>query len=91
MYLILLYSVPAALVNWLIQNSIWGDQKKNFHILSALIWTVLASVCFSIYFFAQKFYWQLFLIGFPAQIVLFLGFHIKIKDFKKLLKLFKSE
>ena len=50
MYLILLYSVPTALVIWLIQNSNWGNRKKNFHILSALIWTVLASVCFSIYF-----------------------------------------
>jgi hypothetical protein len=64
-----MYAVPVTLVVLLVFNSIWGNRRNNFVIISALIWTVLASAYISVLVFVPLNMWLLFVLGVPAQII----------------------
>lgn len=64
-----MYAVPVTLVVLLVLNSIWGNRRNNFVIISALIWTVLASAYISVLVFVPLNMWLLFVLGVPAQII----------------------
>ena len=66
------YSVPIMLVVLLVFNSIWGNRRHNFAIISGLIWTFLTCVFLSSLLFFEYGFWLLFIIGIPAQIIVFL-------------------
>ena len=70
-WLAFVYSAPCSLLVWLIFNSIWFNPRRNFLIISALLWTVLGSLYIT--FLSLGFnLWMMFLIGVPAQIIIFL-------------------
>lgn len=64
------FAVPASILVLLIFNLIWGEMRYSFTLMSALLWTGIASVF--IFFFDKSQNWILFLIGIPAQILLLL-------------------
>lgn len=64
-----MYAVPITLVVLLIFNSIWGNRRRNFLIISALIWSFIACVFVTMSIFADKNLWLVFIIGVPAQII----------------------
>ena len=64
-----LYAAPITAVVWLVFNSIWFNPRRNYFIISVLIWTVLAAIFFTFY---QHHVWKLFLIGIPAQLIVLL-------------------
>lgn len=67
-------SVPLTVLLFLIFNSIWGNRRKNYFIISALIWSIL--LC--IYLCLIKFnVWQIFILGMPAQIAIILWANLK--------------
>ena len=72
LWLVYIYAVPTTLVVLLIFNSIWGNARKNFIIISALIWTILACIYISIQLFLSFNMWLLFMIGIPGQIIVIL-------------------
>lgn len=74
-----MYAVPVTLVVLLILNSIWGNRRQNFVIVSALIWTVLASAYISVLVFVPLNMWLLFVLGVPAQIIVGLWSGIRFK------------
>lgn len=58
-------SIPLTILIFLIFNSIWGNKRKNYIIISYFIWSILSCL----YLCLIKFnYWQLFLLGIPAQV-----------------------
>ena len=60
LWLIYLYAVPTTLVVFLVLNSVWGNRRNNFLIISALIWSFLACVYVSVRLFASfSSYWVL--------------------------------
>lgn len=70
-WLAFVYSAPCSLLVWLIFNSIWFNPRRNFLIISALLWTVLGSLYIT--FLSLGFnLWMMFLISVPAQIIIFL-------------------
>lgn len=69
LWLIYLYAVPTTFIVYLIFNAIWGKPRRNFFIVSALIWTMLACIYISLLLFASVNMWLLFVIGVPAQII----------------------
>lgn len=75
-WLIFVYTVPISLTLLLVLNSIWGIGKINMFIISAIIWGAI--VCVYLTFYSSN-WWQLFIIGIPAQIIVILSFHIKKK------------
>lgn len=73
------YAVPSTLIVLLIFNSIWGNARHNFVIISALIWTALACLYISIRLFISLDMWLLFIIGIPAQIIVGLWSGLRYK------------
>ena len=79
-WLIFVYAIPISLITLLVLNSVWGDRSWNLYIISGLVWGIICSV----YLTALKYnWWQLFLLGIPAQIIIIFAFSIKRKPKKK--------
>ncbi|WP_407384884.1 helix-turn-helix domain-containing protein [Ruminococcus sp.] len=75
-WLVFVYAIPVSLVTLLVLNSVWGDRRWNLYIISGLVWGVICSI----YLSALKYnWWQLFLVGIPAQIIIIFAFSIKSK------------
>ncbi len=72
-WLIFIYAVPLSLIIVLVFNSIWGNRRFNFLIISALMWSSLASVYISFLAIEPYHdYWPVFFLGIPAQIIILL-------------------
>lgn len=67
-----IFAVPVSFIVLLIFNNIWGRKRRNYLIISFLVWSLLASAFLSsLMFFGYNFY-LLFLLGIPAQIIILL-------------------
>ena len=73
------YAVPASMILWLVFNSVWFTPRKNFLIVSLLMWTVLASVYLSLLVFAKVNFWLIFTLGIPGQAIILLWSRIKAR------------
>ena len=70
-WLVFIYAIPVSLITLLVLNSVWGDRSWNLYIISGLVWGIICSI----YLTAIKFnWWQLFLLGIPAQIIIIFAF-----------------
>ena len=78
--LIFAYTAPVSLVVLLVLNSVWGIGKLNMFIISGIVWGIITCVYLTFY---QSNWWQLFIVGFPAQIIIILSFFIKKKRKKQ--------
>lgn len=72
------YAVPASIVVWLVFNSIWFNRRKNFLIVSLLVWSLLLALYLT--FSIQGFYiWPILLVGIPAQGIVWMWSKLKNK------------
>ena len=76
-WIIFVYAVPVSLITMLVLNSVWGSSVVNLYLISGLVWGIICSIYLS---FLDNNWWQLFLIGIPAQIIIILAFSIKKKS-----------
>lgn len=76
MWLVFIYAVPVSLITMLVLNTLWGSRSNNLYIISGIVWGVICAVYLS---FLDKNWWQLFLPGVPAQIIILFAFSIKKK------------
>ena len=67
-------SVPITLLIILIFNSIWGNRRNNYIIISSFVWSILLCLYLS---FIKFNVWQLFILGLPAQLVIILWSTLK--------------
>lgn len=72
-WLVFAYTMPVSLIVWLVLNSIWGNARTNLYLISGLVWSLLAAFYLS---FAQNNWWQIFLPGIPAQLLIIFCFRI---------------
>ncbi len=77
-WLTFVYAVPVTAVVLLVLNSIWGNRRHNFLIISVLVWCVLAAVFITFLAFGYVL-WLLFIIGVPAQIIILLWSGLRLK------------
>ena len=77
-WLSFLYAVPVSMVVWLVFNSIWFSRRRNFLIISLLLWSTLAAIHLTFLTFGMNI-WQIYLLGIPGQVVTWLwsGFRNK--------------
>lgn len=73
-WLVFVYAVPVSLITLLVLNSIWGDRSWNLYIVSGIVWGVISCIYLSA---LDQNWWQLFLLGIPAQIIIIFAFSIK--------------
>lgn len=69
-------SVPITILLFLIFNTLWGNKRNNYIIVSFFVWSILACI----YLCLIKFnLWQLFILGIPAQLAIILWSTLKFK------------
>lgn len=66
-YLAFVYAVPASAIVWLVFNSIWFRPRRNYFIISLLVWSLLAALVLTFRPFAPG-ATVLFLLGIPAEL-----------------------
>ncbi|HBR32082.1 MAG: helix-turn-helix transcriptional regulator [Eubacteriales bacterium] len=76
LWVIYVYAVPCTFTVLLIFNSIWGNRRKNFLIITLLIWSVLTSIYLSLLSYNI---WLIFVIGIPSQIIVALWSRIQFE------------
>jgi len=70
------YAVPAALIVWLVFNSLWFNPRRNFFIVSLLMWSLLLALYLT--FSMMGFYiWPILLVGIPAQLIIWMWSKLK--------------
>lgn len=80
-YLAFAYAVPVSMLVWLIFNSIWFDRRRNYLIISLMMWSAVGCAVLSFYLFGIA-AWQLSLLGLPGQaaICLWSKFQYRTKE-----------
>ena len=72
------YAIPAAIVVWLVFNSLWFNRRKNFLIVSLLVWSLLLALYMT--FSIQGYHiWPILLVGIPAQGIVWMWSKLKNK------------
>ena len=72
------YAVPAALIVWLVFNSIWFNPRKNFMIVSLLVWSLLMALYLT--FLTMGYHiLPILLVGIPAQLIIWMWSKLKNK------------
>lgn len=64
-----LYAVPVSMIVWLIFNSIWFNTRRNYLIISLLMWTALISAVLTV-LAAGHSAWTLLALGIPGQVII---------------------
>ncbi len=77
-----LYAVPVSAIVWLVFNSIWFNKRRNYFIISVLMWSVLASIHLTVLMFGGQFH-LIYLLGLPGQLIIILWSVINKKPTKK--------
>lgn len=75
-WLAFVYAVPVSCIVWLIFNSLWFNRRRNFLIISCLMWTILASLCLTFVPFGINVA-KIFGLGVPGQVIIFLWSRLK--------------
>ena len=72
-------AVCASLILWLVMNSIWFNRRRNYLIISLLMWSVLILLFLSVWFLTDRILWLVFLLGLPGQAIIIMWSHLKQK------------
>ena len=65
------YAVPISMIVWLVFNSIWFNRRRNFLIISIMMWSLIMAIHLSVLVGGYNF-WQFYLIGIPGQLIIIL-------------------
>jgi len=75
------YAVPVTMIVWLVFNSIWFNKRRNYLIISLLMWSTLLAIFLTVA--ACGFImWRLFLLGIPGQIAILVWSRFQRKNGK---------
>ena len=72
-------AVCASLILWLVMNSIWFNRRRNYLIVSVLMWTMLVASHITLLMWGIN-VWLIYLLGIPAQVIIFLWSGVTIKQ-----------
>lgn len=69
-WLVFLYAVPVSCIVWLVFNTIWFNRKRNYLIVSLLMWSALAAIHISFLVAGNPSVWMIYLLGVPGQAII---------------------
>lgn len=81
-WLYIVYSVPVVLVVKLVFNTIWFNPRRNYLIVSALMWSVLSSIHITFLYFGINVA-LVYLIGVVGQVIIVLWSFLKKQKVNK--------
>lgn len=67
--LVFVYAVPVSFIIWLIFNSIWFNQRRNYLIISLLMWSLLVTLQLTILPLGVN-VWPVYILGIPGQLII---------------------
>ena len=70
-------SVCASLILWLVMNSIWFNRRRNYLIISLLMWSFLILLFMTVWVLADRLLWLMFILGVPGQAIIVMWSHLK--------------
>lgn len=70
-------AVPASFIVWLVMNSIWFNRRRNYLIISLLMWSILALIYIPVLLFADRNLWLIFSLGIPGQAIIIMWSRLK--------------
>ena len=79
LWLVFLWAVPVSMVIWLVMNTIWFYKRRNYLIISCLMWTVLISLHLTL-LAAGINIWLIYLLGVPGQAIILLWSNVKARQ-----------
>jgi hypothetical protein len=65
------------MILWLVLNSIWFNRRRNYLIISLLMWSVLISVFVTIWQVASYNAGLIFMLGIPGQAIVVMWSRLK--------------
>ena len=78
-WLTFVWAVPVTMVLWLVLNSIWFRRRRNYLIISLLMWSMLAAVHLTLLPYLGVRLWLVYLLGIPGQAAIILWSRFKRK------------
>lgn len=78
-WLSFVYALPVSFIVWLVVNSIWFNSRRNFLIISLLIWSSLLSIYITLLTFNINL-WLIFILGLIGQAIVLLWSRIRRSD-----------
>ncbi len=75
--MIFVFAIPTSLIVWLVLNSIWFNRRRNYLIISLLMWSVIGLAYLAVWHFATRHLWMAFLLGIPGQAIIILWSRLK--------------
>jgi transcriptional regulator with XRE-family HTH domain len=70
-------AVPASFIVWLIMNTVWFNRRRNYFIISLLMWSLLILAYITVWLFADRNLWLIFLLGLPGQAIIVMWSRLK--------------
>ena len=70
-WLVCTWAVTLACVVWLVLNSLWFSRRRNYLIISCLMWSLLLNLCLTLWQFAAP-VWELLAVGLPGEGIIWL-------------------
>lgn len=77
-WLFFAYSVPISMIIWLVFNSIWFNRRRNYLIISALVWSLIACIHLTL-LGAHINVWPIYFLGIPAEVIIIMCSKLRIK------------
>ncbi len=65
------WAIPVSAIVWLVMNSIWFNRRRNYLIISLLMWSVLLGIYLTVLAFGVNL-WLIFVLGIPGQAIIFM-------------------
>lgn len=76
-WMVFVYAIPSSMILWLVLNSIWFNKRRNYLIISLLMWSVLIGVFVTIWQLADYNAWLIFMLGIPGQAIILMWSRLK--------------
>ena len=70
-------AVPASFIIWLVMNTIWFNRRRNYLIISLLMWSLLILIFVSVMLLTAHNLWLIFLLGLPGQAIIVMWSRLK--------------
>ena len=74
LWILFVWAVPVSIVAFYVYGKSFLNSLSRFILSSCVMWTVISSIFVSLF---PHYFWQLFLIGVPVEVIIFLTYKMK--------------
>ena len=71
-WLSIVYAPAVSAIVWLVLNSIWFSRRRNFVIITILLWTLIIALHITLFLLCGMDMWQFYVLGIPGQMIIVL-------------------